>query len=114
MIAGMLLGLAGAPEAGQALMRGSVAGVQTMMLSYSRGDESEADQLGLNSMYRAGYDGEGMVEMFEIMRSKQWYGADDIPTWVMTHPAVEERIIYVRNRVEAYNRCPSCACTRGC
>ncbi len=104
MIAGMLLGLAGAPQAGQALMLGSVGGVQTMMLSYSRGDESEADQLGLNSMYRAGYDGEGMAEMFEIMRSKQWYGADDIPTWVMTHPAVEERIIYVRNRVEAYNR----------
>ncbi len=104
MLAGMLLGLAGAPEAGQALMMGSTAGVQTMMLAYSRGDESEADQLGLNSMYRAGYDGTGMVEMFEIMRSKQWFGADDIPTWVMTHPAVDERIVYVRNRVEAYNR----------
>jgi predicted Zn-dependent protease len=104
MLAGMLLGLAGAPQAGQALMMGSTAGVQTMMLAYSRGDESEADQLGLNSMYRAGYDGAGMVEMFEIMRSKQWFGADEIPTWVMTHPAVDERIVYVSNRVEAYNR----------
>jgi predicted Zn-dependent protease len=104
LIAGLAAALAGAPEAGQAMMMGSMAGVQTMMLAYSRGDESEADQLGLNSMYRAGYDGAGMVEMFEIMRSKQWFGADEIPTWVMTHPAVEERIIYVRNRVEAYNR----------
>ena len=104
MIAGLAAALAGAPEAGQAMMMGSMAGAQTMMLAYSRGDESEADQLGLNSMYRAGYDGAGMVEMFEIMRSKQWFGGDEIPTWVMTHPAVEERIIYVRNRVEAYNR----------
>ena len=104
MIAGLVLGLAGAPEAGQAMMMGSMAGAQTMMLAYSRGDESEADQLGLNSMYRAGYDGAGMVEMFEIMRSKQWFGGDEIPTWVMTHPAVEDRIVYVRNRVEAFNR----------
>ncbi|MGD9097255.1 MAG: M48 family metalloprotease [Desulfobacterales bacterium] len=104
MIAGLAAALAGAPEAGQAMMMGSMAGTQTVMLAYSRGDESEADQLGLNSMYRAGYDGAGMVEMFEVLRSKQWFGADEIPTWVMTHPAVEERIVYVRNRVEAHNR----------
>ncbi len=104
MIAGFAAALAGAPEAGQAMMMGSMAGTQSVMLAYGRGDESEADQLGLNSMYRAGYDGSGMVEMFEILRSKQWFGADDIPTWVMTHPAVEERIVYVRNRVEAFNR----------
>ncbi len=104
MIAGLAATLAGAPEAGGALMMGSQAGTRSMMLAYGRGDESEADQLGLNSMYRAGYDGAGMVEMFEILRSKQWFGGDDIPTWVMTHPAVEERIIYVQNRVEAYNR----------
>ncbi|MDJ0723052.1 MAG: M48 family metalloprotease [Desulfobacterales bacterium] len=104
MIAGLAAALAGAPEAGQAMMMGSMAGTQSVMLAYSRGDETEADQFGLNSMYRAGYDGAGMVEMFDILRSKQWFGADDIPTWVMTHPAVEERIVYVRNRVEAYNR----------
>jgi predicted Zn-dependent protease len=104
MIAGLAAALAGAPQAGQAMMMGSMAGAQSMMLAYSRGDEAEADQLGLNSMYKAGYDGSGMVEMFEIMRSKQWYGADEIPTWVMTHPAVEERIVYVRNRVEAHDR----------
>ncbi len=104
MIAGFAATLAGAPEAGQAVMMGSMAGTHSVMLAYGRGDESEADQLGLNSMYRAGYDGAGMVEMFEILRSKQWFGADEIPTWVMTHPAVEERIVYVRNRVEAFNR----------
>jgi predicted Zn-dependent protease len=104
MIAGFAAALAGAPQAGQAMMMGSMAGAQSMMLAYSRGDEAEADQLGLNSMYNAGYDGAGMVEMFEIMRSKQWFGKDDIPTWVMTHPAVDDRIIYVRNRVEAHDR----------
>jgi len=105
MIAGILLGIGtGAPEAGQAVIAGTMAGAQSMMLAYSRGDEAEADQLGLNALYKAGYDGEGMVELFQILRSKQWFGSDQIPTYVMTHPAVEERIVEVGNRVETYNR----------
>ncbi len=104
MIAGILLGAAGAGDAGQALMIGSAAGAQSMMLAYSRADEDEADQIGLTTLYRAGYRGEGMVSMFEKIRSKQWFGADDIPTYVMTHPAVESRIGGVNRRVQAHNQ----------
>ena len=103
MIAGILLGAAGAGDAGGALMMGSAAGVQSMMLAYSRGDEDEADQIGLTTLYRAGYRGEGMVTMFEKIRSKQWFGNDDIPTYVMTHPAVESRIGGINRRVQVYN-----------
>jgi len=103
MIAGILLGAAGAGEAGQAVMIGSAAGAQSMMLAYSRGDEDEADQIGLTTLYRAGYRGEGMVTMFEKIRSKQWFGADDIPTYMMTHPAVESRIADINRRVQSFN-----------
>lgn len=104
MIAGILLGAAGAGDAGMAMVAGSAAGVQSMMLAYSRGDEDEADQIGLTTLYKAGYRGEGMVTMFEKIRSKQWFGADDIPTYVMTHPAVESRIGDVNRRVQNFNR----------
>jgi predicted Zn-dependent protease len=104
MIAGILLGVAGAGEAGQAVLMGSAAGTQSMMLAYSRADEEEADGLGLSMLYRAGYRGEGMVTMFEKIRSKQWFGADDIPTYVMTHPAVESRITDIDRRVKDYDR----------
>ena len=104
MIAGILLGAAGAGEAGQAVLMGSAAGTQTMMLAYSRADEDEADQLGLTTLYRAGYRGEGMVTMFEKIRSKQWFGADDIPTYMMTHPAVESRIGGINRRVQEFNQ----------
>ncbi len=104
MIAGILLGAAGAGEAGQAVLIGSAAGTQSMMLAYSRADEDEADQLGLNLLYRAGYDGEGMVTMFEKIRSKQWFGADDIPTYMMTHPAVESRIADINRRVQQHDQ----------
>jgi len=104
MIAGILLGVAGAGDAGSAVMMGSAAGVSSMMLAYSRGDEDEADQIGLTNLYKAGYRGEGMVTMFEKIRSKQWFGADDIPTYVMTHPAVESRIGDVNRRVQNFNQ----------
>jgi predicted Zn-dependent protease len=103
MIAGVLLGAAGAGEAGQALMIGSAAGTQSLMLAYSRADEDEADQIGLTTLYRAGYRGEGMVTMFQKIRSKQWFGAEEIPTYVMTHPAVESRIGDINRRVLAHN-----------
>ena len=104
MIAGILLGAAGAVDAGSAVMMGSAAGVSSMMLAYSRGDEDEADQIGLTNLYKAGYRGEGMVTMFEKIRSKQWFGADDIPTYVMTHPAVESRIGDINRRVQNFNQ----------
>ena len=104
MIAGILLGAAGAGDAGSALMMGSAAGAQSMMLAYSRGDEDEADQIGLNTLYRAGYRGEGMVTLFEKIRSKQWFGAEEIPTYMMTHPAVESRIGDINRRVQEFNR----------
>jgi predicted Zn-dependent protease len=85
-------------------MIGSAAGTQSMMLAYSRADEEEADQIGLTTLYRAGYGGEGMVTMFEKIRSKQFFGADDIPTYMMTHPAVENRIGDINRRVQQYNQ----------
>ena len=104
VIAGILLGAAGAGDAGSAVMMGTSAGAQSMMLAYSRADEAEADQIGLTTLYRAGYRGEGMVSMFETIRSKQWFGADDIPTYVMTHPAVESRIGDINRRVQVFNQ----------
>ena len=29
------------------------------------------------------------------MRSKQWFGTDQIPKYLMTHPASEERMGYI-------------------
>lgn len=104
LIAGILLGAAGAGEAGSAMIMGSQAGAASLMLAYGRQDEQESDQIGLTTLYRAGYRGEGMVTVFEKIRSKTWFGADDIPTYVMTHPAVESRIVDINRRVQNFNR----------
>jgi len=99
VVAGILLGIGGAGEAAQALTVGSMAAGQSAMLAYSRNDESEADQIGLSYLYKAGYGGEGLVKVFEKIMAKRWFGPKEIPTYVTTHPAVEDRIVDVRNRV---------------
>jgi beta-barrel assembly-enhancing protease len=96
-IAGVLLGSAGAGEAAGALTMGSLAAGQSLALSYSREDERQADQLGLKNLSKAGYRGEGLLEGLRTIRSRQWYGTDQIPTYLLTHPGVEERMAYIDN-----------------
>ncbi len=61
MIAGILLGAAtGSADAGVAGVMGASAGASSMMLAYGREDEAESDQIGLNTVYKAVYRGEGM------------------------------------------------------
>ncbi|MGD8766139.1 MAG: M48 family metalloprotease [Desulfobacteraceae bacterium] len=95
MAAGILLGATAGGEAGQAVTMGSAAAGQSASLAYSRGDEVQADQLGLVYLTKAGYNAEGLLEVLKKIRSKQWYGSDVLPTYLSTHPAVEDRIAYI-------------------
>lgn len=96
VVAGIFLGAAGGgAAAGQALAIGSAAAGQSMHLSYSREDESEADQLGLQYLEKAGYSSEGLLSVLKKIRGKQWFGSQQVPTYMMTHPAVEERIAHI-------------------
>ena len=95
MVAGILLGAGGAGEAANALTMGSVAAGQTASLAYSRQNEMQADQLGLEYLTQAGYSGEGLLTSLKKIRSKQWYGSEQIPTYLTTHPASEARMTYI-------------------
>ncbi len=97
MVAGVLLGAGGAGAAASAVTMGSVAAGQTATLAYSRENEMQADQLGLGYLTQAGYTGEGLLTSLRKIRSKQWYGSEQIPTYLTTHPASEERMSYIDN-----------------
>ena len=96
MAAGVLMGLAGAGgDASQAVTQGSAAAAATAELSYSRENEMQADQLGLIYLNDAGYGGDGLLKILKKMRAKQWYDSNMVPTYLMTHPAIDERIAYI-------------------
>ncbi len=96
MVAGVFLGaVAGSSALGSAVTMGTQAAGQSAMLSFSRGDEIQADQLGILYMTKAGYDGRGMITMLRKIRARQWFGSNQVPSYLMTHPASEERLMYL-------------------
>jgi predicted Zn-dependent protease len=97
--AAILAGVGGIGAAAEALTVGSVAAGQSLSLAYSREDEMEADKTGYRYLANAGYSGKGLLTMLKKMREKEWYGSNEIPTYLMTHPATEERITYLGTRV---------------
>ncbi len=97
MVAGVLLGVGGVGAAASAVTMGSVAAGQTAALAYSRENEMQADQLGLVYLTQAGYSGAGLLTSLKKIRSKQWYGSEQVPTYLTTHPASELRMSYIDN-----------------
>lgn len=96
------LGIAGAGAAANAALVGSLAAGQQLMLAYSREDEIQADQRGVVYLTDAGYSAEGLLDALKRIRSRQWFGKDIVPTYMMTHPALEDRIAYVGGWVDSH------------
>lgn len=98
VIAGLLLGaLAGAPQLGQALAMGSMAGNIQAQLAYSRQDESEADWAGYKIMTDAGYPGKEMANTFNRMWKLEQQMGVNVPTYMRTHPQSPERMESIEN-----------------
>ncbi len=104
IVAGVLLGVGGAGAAAvNAVTIGSVAAGQSASLAYSRKDEAQADQIGLRYLTDAGYDPRGLLVILKKIRSKQWFDSKDIPTYLLTHPAVDQRLAYIDSWIGANN-----------
>ncbi|MZH02268.1 MAG: M48 family metallopeptidase [Nitrospinae bacterium] len=59
-------------------------------LPFSRGDEGEADQIGLVYMAKAGYDPEEAIKFWQRFSNAK--GDKGPPEWASTHPADKTRI----------------------
>jgi len=101
--AGVLMGIGGAGEAASAVTMGSVAAGQSAELAYSRENEMQADQFGIEFLTKANYSASGLLEILKKIRSKTWFGSNQIPTYLMTHPAVEDRIGFISSWIESYD-----------
>lgn len=86
---GSLLGNAGGAGGAQVAAEFLASGAA---LRFSREDESEADRVGVALMSRAGWDGRGMVEMFEILQKASGRDPSTVEAFFSTHPSPRERI----------------------
>ncbi len=96
---GILAGVFIGSDAGSAVAIGSLAGAQSAVLKYSREDEREADQVGMNYLINAGFNPTAMPSAMQKIRRMQWFSGGDIPSYLSTHPGMDERIGYLRDRV---------------
>ena len=69
-------------------------------LSFSRKDESEADYLGVQYMYAAGYDPNGTISIFEKMESLERRSPGAVSRLFATHPPDAERIRRTQEEIE--------------
>src|SRR5215467_3606363 len=86
----MLLGPAG--WAGYGLYEGLNIAIPLTYLKFSRDAEREADFLGLQYMYKAGYDPNSFVTFFERIQADEKRRPGTIPKVFSTHPPTPDRI----------------------
>lgn len=76
---------------GQLIYQGGGFASMLGFMKFTRGAEEEADKLGVQYMYAAGYDPTAMATMFEKLESKNKKKPGFISKLFATHPAPPER-----------------------
>lgn len=81
---------------------GYAAGVAlpAAVVSFNRKDESEADYLGVQYMYAAGYDPNGTISIFEKLESLERKSPGAVSRLFATHPPDAERIRLTQEEIE--------------
>jgi beta-barrel assembly-enhancing protease len=71
-------------------------------LKFSRGFESDADLLGLEYMYKSGYDPGAFVDFFEKIQSLEKKKPGTMSKVFSTHPMTDDRIQTAQKNIQAY------------
>jgi len=80
-------------------------GVGMLFLRFSRDNERQADDLGVEYASKAGYDAMEMANFFETLeRMNPGSDRSGLPGWFSTHPNPEGRIQAVRARVKEWQQ----------
>lgn len=105
-VAGLLLGVLAASRAGAgstdganaAIMGGQAAAIQTQ-LNFTRAMEREADRVGFGLLADAGYNTNGMAQMFEKLAFANRINDTNNFPYLRSHPLTSDRITEARTRV---------------
>lgn len=74
--------------------------IPVSFLQFSKAFESEADKLGLQYMYKTGYDPEAFVDFFEKIEALEKKKPGTMAKVFSTHPPTEDRIVAVQKEIQ--------------
>lgn len=97
---GSTIALKDSPYGGLAGMLGAVGG-KALLASYSRGDERQADALGMEYMVKNNYSPEGMVGLMGVLRDLNKHKPSAMQVMFSTHPMSDERFATAKQRADA-------------
>lgn len=98
IIAGVLLG--GGGRASEAVATTAMAAAEALALKYTREMEVEADQISLQYMIKGDYDPNGLITFMNKIYKLSLTSGPKIPTYLSTHPAIEDRISLMENLLQ--------------
>jgi predicted Zn-dependent protease len=105
MLASFVLMATAGGNTGMAALSATQAAAQDSALRYSRGNEQEADRIGMQTMVDADMDPHAAPVMFErMLQATRYSDGEQIPEFLRSHPLSESRIADTRNRARSYPR----------
>ncbi len=104
MISGVLLALVN-PSVGMAALTTAMAASQQSGINFTRGNEQEADRVGITLLANSGFDPQGAPAFFNKMATKYRYKSKP-PAMLLTHPVPESRISEARIRAHGLETPP--------
>jgi len=84
---------------GYAAMQGASLAIPLGFLKFSRGFEAEADMLGLQYMYKTGYDPTAFVDFFEKIQTLEKRKPGTMSKVFSTHPPTDDRIATAQKNI---------------
>ncbi len=100
--------LIGAIAGGADAMQGAIAIAQgaaaQQQVNFTRGNEYEADRVGIGFISAAGFDPNGMATFFESMSRREGLAGQWIPEMIQTHPVNTNRIAEARARATQFDK----------
>jgi hypothetical protein len=96
--AGIFGGLFGGSTGGAVLTEGVALGAGGLLLRYSRGAETQADVMGTQVLYDAGYDPRAMAQFFEKLEGET--KGKNPPQFLSDHPNPDHRVERVDEEID--------------
>jgi predicted Zn-dependent protease len=87
---------------GYGIRQAASVAIPVGFLSFSRGFESQADLLGLEYMYKSGYDPGAFVDFFEKIQSLEKKKPGTMSKVFSTHPLTDDRIQTAQKNIQQY------------